>query len=317
MHSTPPPPASPIAAFAVALPPAMRLKRRGSSTRRVFFAEAIRRIRLQTFSQRLRSVPYVLRLAFDQVLFLLFTGLPITPRQLLALYARTRVELPNCAFDLYGEKHSGPLIVFVHGGAWGGSNSLDHALLGKRLAAACNAPVAIADQRVYPAADMREQAVDVADIVFAARARFPDRRVILAGHSSGAHSVALAIADGLSVHSVVLEVGVFDPLQHFTFESVRGLETVSSMLPAGRADEDVTRLAEFSVMRCFRKREPEDTEKDSGESNLQLKDPLEGDIGVACIGLQRAADVRDILWEVPGGTFIMGAGVDCVVPLSR
>lgn len=284
--------------------------------RRVLFAEALRRIGRQTTRQRLRSVRYIIRLAFDEARFLLTTALPLLPRALVAVHARTRILLPGCAFDLYGTDQPGPLVLFVHGGAWGAGSSTQHAILGDAMSTALGSPVAVADQRVYPAGGMREQAGDVADVARAARARFPGRRVVAVGHSSGAHSLAIALAEGLAVHAAVLQAGVFDPLRHFSFEAERGLESTSPMLPAAGAEGDETRLQSMRVEACFR---PPETSTGKVLAISNFGDVrLEGETGAEGFGLPDVAEKSGVLWRVPkGGTFLMTGGLDAVVPMSR
>ena len=92
-----------------------------------------------------------------------------------------------------------PLVVFVHGGGWS---------FGRRSAVQMK-PAHFADQgytfasagyRVLPDAPVEEQASDLASAISAIRAdadhlRFDPNRIVLMGHSAGAHLVALVASD--------------------------------------------------------------------------------------------------------------------------
>ncbi len=105
--------------------------------------------------------------------------------------------------DFYGarEARSAPLVVFVHGGGWKrgdkgnatGTEKIVH-LLERGYA------FASVDYRLVPAARVEDQAQDVADAVawLAGHARelgIDPSRIVLAGHSAGAHLVALVATD--------------------------------------------------------------------------------------------------------------------------
>lgn len=94
-----------------------------------------------------------------------------------------------------------PLVVFVHGGGWkngdkqmmAGSAKLEHWQ-------AQGYAVASLNYRLVPQATVEQQAQDIADAVAwlrsnARRIGFDKRRVVLVGHSAGAHLVALVGTD--------------------------------------------------------------------------------------------------------------------------
>jgi acetyl esterase/lipase len=94
-----------------------------------------------------------------------------------------------------------PLVLFVHGGGWtrgSKSNALGRALPGHMLEQGY--AFASIDYRLVPAATVEQQAADVAAALAAVLARAEalgiDRsRVVLTGHSAGAHLVALVGTD--------------------------------------------------------------------------------------------------------------------------
>lgn len=98
-------------------------------------------------------------------------------------------------------KQAAPLVIFVHGGGWkrgdkammDGSAKLTH-WRGQGYA------VASVNYRLVPAARVEDQAADVAAAVAALRRQarslgFDPSRIVLSGHSAGAHLVALVGTD--------------------------------------------------------------------------------------------------------------------------
>jgi arylformamidase len=111
---------------------------------------------------------------------------------------------PLQALDFWrakGSSDSAPLVVFVHGGGWS-KGSKDN---GTGRWKAVHYPkqgygFASINYRLVPAATVEQQAQDVADALKAMLARskqlgIDKRRVVLMGHSAGAHLVALVGTD--------------------------------------------------------------------------------------------------------------------------
>ncbi len=285
--------------------------------RRVFFSEAIRRILRQTAGQQLRSVPELVRTAVKELSFVVNTYVPLIPRHLIAL--RNRVLFDGYA--VHGGDESGALVVFVHGGAWGSGNAAMHATMAMGLSRALRSPVVVADQQVWPSACMAEQARQVGDVVRKAKARFGDRRTVLLAHSSGAHSAAWALADGVEVDVAVLQAGVYEPLRHYVHEAERGVEAVSPMAPAANADGDVRRLADASIIKRLRRlssifspsKRPQSLASTRKFPSASLE--LEGHREASCIPLNDPSSDLSVGWGA-GNTFLMAATEDIVVPLS-
>ena len=100
-----------------------------------------------------------------------------------------------------GAGPTAPLVVFVHGGAWkaGDKRSATGALKVEHWRAAGYA-VASLDYRLVPAVPVEHSAQDVADAVGWLRAQaatlhVDPNRIVLVGHSAGAHLVALVSTD--------------------------------------------------------------------------------------------------------------------------
>lgn len=94
-----------------------------------------------------------------------------------------------------------PLVIFVHGGGWkrgDKSNATGGAKVSHYLAAGY--AFASVNYRLVPAATVEQQAQDVADAVATLRGQstklgFDASRIVLMGHSAGAHLVALVGTD--------------------------------------------------------------------------------------------------------------------------
>ena len=126
------------------------------------------------------------------------TGIAISygadPLQRLSLW-------PGIVVQLGGRAIETPLIVFVHGGGWK-RGSKDNATGAWKIEHYPGAGYAFAsiDYRLVPQATAEQQAQDVADAVKALLAsadkyHIDRRRVVLMGHSAGAHLVALVGTD--------------------------------------------------------------------------------------------------------------------------
>lgn len=128
--------------------------------------------------------------------------------------------------DVYpaAEGARAPVVVFIHGGSWSSGSRRDYGVLGRTLRAQGYVVVNV-DYRLYPDVTypvFLEDAVDALNWVRGAIASFggdPDR-VIVAGHSAGAHIVALMFSDDRfrrrmrfdprSIRGLVLLSGAYD-----------------------------------------------------------------------------------------------------------
>ncbi len=111
-------------------------------------------------------------------------------------------EAPSQTLDFWPAANAkAPLIVFVHGGGWK-RGSKDNATGAAKVEHFHGLGYAFAsiDYRLVPDATVEQQAQDVADAVAFLRGKadalgFDPNRIVLMGHSAGAHLVALAGTD--------------------------------------------------------------------------------------------------------------------------
>ena len=121
-----------------------------------------------------------------------------------APHVRTAVGPHSLQFyDLYGEEAGGPILAFIHGGGWSmGEATMVHAL--PDYARRHDLTLASISYRLVPHVSPREQAQDVVAAVAHLRRRHPGRRIVLLGHSAGAHLAALVGVDATYLDAVGL-----------------------------------------------------------------------------------------------------------------
>lgn len=109
---------------------------------------------------------------------------------------------PRRRFDLYRPRQAEeglPVLVFFYGGSWASGRREDYAFAGRALAAH-GFLTAIADYRLVPEAHFPDFLEDGAEALRAAARAAPDHggdpaRLILVGHSAGAHIAAMLALD--------------------------------------------------------------------------------------------------------------------------
>lgn len=149
--------------------------------------------------------------------------------------------------------HLSPVVLFTHGGAWGSGNKFMYSLFGRTIDQSCGAVCVVHGYRVWPHADAINQSDDLKRTIAWTKsniARFggDPSRIILMGHSSGAHISSLTLVNEPSsgnqsnnqssnlsgVVGFVGLSGVYNIADHFIFESLRGVEQISPMKVANR-----------------------------------------------------------------------------------
>ena len=135
-----------------------------------------------------------------------------------------------------------PLLVFIHGGAWGSGFPTMYRLLAAPFLAK-KYRVAILGYRTYPDATVQGQIDDIVQAVNYVSANHHGPTVVM-GHSSGAHITLLAALQGCfsSVQGLICMSGVYDIEQHYDHESARGVDQISPMAPVCGGTLDNWRL---------------------------------------------------------------------------
>jgi acetyl esterase/lipase len=152
----------------------------------------------------------------------------ITAARAEELVSKMNADQPNGGTDMaYGSRDAqrlrfwkaksskSPIILFVHGGSWRSGTYLDSVGSAKVDHLICQGyTFATVNYTLIPSVTVEEQVQEVADSLAylmknAARLDFDPKRVVLMGHSSGAHVVTLLGTDpsyleraGISIHIV-------------------------------------------------------------------------------------------------------------------
>ena len=130
-----------------------------------------------------------------------------------------------------------PLIVFVHGGAWGSGFPSMYRLVAAPFVQD-QQQVAILGYRTYPDASVPGQVSDVKQALTCLVEKFPNAPMILMGHSSGAHILSLALVTGQlrpeqngmdNIIGFIGMAGVYDIPSHYNYETQRGEDLVSPL----------------------------------------------------------------------------------------
>jgi acetyl esterase/lipase len=101
------------------------------------------------------------------------------------------------ALDIYfpaGADRRDPVVVFFYGGGWEGGHKDDYQFVAQVLTDE-GYTVVIPDYRIYPEVTFPSFIKDAAAAVAKVRRQFPDRPLVLVGHSSGAHLAAMLVTD--------------------------------------------------------------------------------------------------------------------------
>ena len=141
---------------------------------------------------------------------------------------------PKQRFDVYVPRgaRNAPVVLMVHGGAWRTGDKRSRGVVGSKVERWSRAGIVVisVNYRMLPGTDPVEQARDVARALAAAQARMGEwggdpGKVVLMGHSSGAHLVALidarpSLATSLGARpwlgAVILDSAALDVVQTMT-----------------------------------------------------------------------------------------------------
>ena len=146
---------------------------------------------------------------------------------------------PKQRFDVYAPKgvRNAPVVLMVHGGAWSTGDKRSRGVVGRKVERWSRAGIIVisVNYRLLPGTDPVEQARDVARALAAVQARAGEwggdpGKVVLMGHSSGAHLVALldarpSLATSLGARpwlgAIILDSAVLDVVQTMTVPHLR------------------------------------------------------------------------------------------------
>lgn len=167
-----------------------------------------------------------------------------------------------------------PLVVFIYGGAWGSGDRAIYCLLARQMAEELNATVICPDYSTYPKSNVLGMVQDIADCLVwvkesAQMFNFDLDNIILIGHSAGAHLCSLTTLflidtrDELfietskqqaitpCVRGVIGLSGVYNILDHYRHEQMRGIEYVSTMHKAMNGVDNFTYYSPAHVLNTF------------------------------------------------------------------
>lgn len=122
------------------------------------------------------------------------------------VYGPTEAE----ALDVYGGGRD-RVVAFVHGGAWTRMGKRPSAFAAQTFLDA-GATYAALGFGLLPAITLSEMVAQVCSALEFLRDRFSPEKLVLIGHSSGAHLSACALTRGAAVDAAVLVSGVYDLL---------------------------------------------------------------------------------------------------------
>lgn len=161
--------------------------------------------------------------------------------------------------DLYyspnvGRSDAGPVpvVIFVYGGAWGSGDRSIYCLLALQMAKELNASVICPDYSIYPKGNVLNMVQDISDSLLWVRERgqtfnLDKDNIVLMGHSAGAHLCALTTLFLLNgekelfienhkqreltsaIKGLIGLSGVYNIMDHYKHEKMRGVEYVSTM----------------------------------------------------------------------------------------
>jgi arylformamidase len=114
------------------------------------------------------------------------------------------------ALDLYGRDRK-KIVVFVHGGAWKRQRRRDQAFAAETFVNA-GAAYAAVGFGLLPSITLPEMAAQVRQALIFIEARFKPEKLVLVGHSSGAHLSACALTRTDFVKAALLISGPYDLL---------------------------------------------------------------------------------------------------------
>lgn len=172
------------------------------------------------------------------------------------------------------ENAKAPLVVFIYGGAWGSGDRAIYCLLARQMAEELNATVICPDYSTYPKSNVLGMVQDIADCLIwikesAQKYNFDVGNIILIGHSAGAHLCSLTTLFLIDtreelfietskqqditpcIKGVIGLSGVYNILDHYEHEQMRGIEYVSTMHKAMNGVHNFPYYSPVHVLNTF------------------------------------------------------------------
>lgn len=167
-----------------------------------------------------------------------------------------------------------PLVLFIYGGGWGSGDRAIYCLLARQMAEELNATVVCPDYKTYPKSNVLGMIQDIADCLIwvkesAQKFNFDLDNIVLIGHSAGAHlcvMTTLFLIDTREelfieaskqqaiipcVRGVIGLSGVYNILDHYEHEKMRGVEYVSTMHKAMNGVHNFPYYSPTHVLKAF------------------------------------------------------------------
>jgi acetyl esterase/lipase len=194
----------------------------------------------------IRLIPWFLCLLFEYHIYERWFN-RATPTSYLernVQYATDNVRRNKMDIYHYNKEDCSRIILFVHGGAWNSGDKMLYYHLAQELRSTMKCSVAVMNYTLYPKGFIEHQIRDLNNAICFLRKRFPSSKMVLIGHSAGAHLVSYWISkryltqeehlhetsDLLAyIHTWIGMSGVYDILDHYLVECRRGVEKWSGM----------------------------------------------------------------------------------------
>ncbi len=106
-------------------------------------------------------------------------------------------ELPRQKLDIYKAdkpRANAPVLVFIHGGSWSEGNKDIYKFLAQGFTVE-GFDVVVPNYRLYPEARYPMMIEDTAKAIGFAAKQYPDRRLVVMGHSAGAYNMLMTVLD--------------------------------------------------------------------------------------------------------------------------
>lgn len=188
--------------------------------RPVFFPAAVKRAIQQPISKSIKSFSVITMNAIEIIISFIFNSLPYIIPTLRAYYHKriTSIKIPstNSSLDIYStgpDSHTlpallscskpptktlinrlqNPVLLYVHGGAWGLSDAWIYATLANSIVNKTNCSVIVLNYDAYPDSGVQGQIDDLTGVFKFVKLRLGGTPFVCMAHSSGAHVSVMSL----------------------------------------------------------------------------------------------------------------------------